>query len=163
MYVHYMANMYITGGLLCTWGHHHCLYVHTRMLAVGPNKLLFAAGIGDCQEIQRLIDEEGLSPSHVYPRGVTALHESCEAIQVEAANLLIENGADVNKQVYYLSPHDIIESLLYCFFPLQTHAAMVTPLHLASQSNSIEIARLLISAGAKLDLKDIDGKVHMKS
>ena len=36
---------------------------------------------------------------------------------------------------------------------------MLTPLHLASQNNSIEIARLLISAGAKLDLKDIDGKV----
>ncbi len=36
---------------------------------------------------------------------------------------------------------------------------MVTPLHLASQCNSIEIARLLIAAGAKLGLKDMDGKV----
>lgn len=35
----------------------------------------------------------------------------------------------------------------------------MTPLHLASQNNHIEIARLLIAAGAKLDLKDIDGKV----
>lgn len=69
------------------------------MLAVGPNKLLLAAGVGDSQEIQRLIDEEGLSPSHIYPRGITALHEACEATQVEAAKLLIENGADVNKQV----------------------------------------------------------------
>lgn len=36
---------------------------------------------------------------------------------------------------------------------------MVTPLHLASQNNHIEIAKLLISGGAKLDLKDMDGKV----
>lgn len=72
------------------------------MLAVGPNKLLLAAGVGDCQEMQRLIDEEGLSPSHVYPRGMTALHEACEAMQVEAAKLLIENRADVNKQVNVL-------------------------------------------------------------
>lgn len=36
---------------------------------------------------------------------------------------------------------------------------MVTPLHLASQNNHIEIAKLLIAAEAKLDLKDMDGKV----
>ena len=48
---------------------------------------------------------------------------------------------------------------LTSYVNLQTHASMLTPLHLVSQNNSIEIARLLISAGAKLDLKDIDGKV----
>ena len=74
------------------------------MLAVGPNKLLLAASIGDTQLIQQLIEEEGLSPSHVYPHGVTALHEACEAAQVEAVKLFIEKGADVNKQVtWYIS------------------------------------------------------------
>lgn len=38
---------------------------------------------------------------------------------------------------------------------------MVTPLHLASQNNHIEIAKLLIAGGAKLDLKDSEGKVHI--
>ena len=69
------------------------------MLAVGPNKLLLAASIGDHQEINKLITEEGLSPSHVYPRGVTALHEAAEAGHVEAVKLLIEKGVDINKQV----------------------------------------------------------------
>ncbi len=36
---------------------------------------------------------------------------------------------------------------------------MVSPLHLVSSNNHIKIASLLISAGAKLDLKDADGKV----
>ena len=36
---------------------------------------------------------------------------------------------------------------------------MVTALHLASENNHIEIAQSLIAAGAKLDLKDVDGKV----
>ena len=69
------------------------------MLAVGPNKLLLAASIGDTQLIQQLITEEGISPSHVFPLGVTALHEASEAGQVEAVRLFIEHGADVNKQV----------------------------------------------------------------
>jgi len=62
-----------------------------------------AARIGDHQEVQRLIKEEGLSPSHVYPRGVTALHEVCEGGYTQAAKLLIDNGADVNKQVCLLA------------------------------------------------------------
>ena len=84
------------------------------MLAVGPNKLLVAVRAGDCQEMQRLIDEEGLTPSHVYPRGMTALHEACEATQVEAAKLLIENGAEVNKQVcsFLETKEDFIRCLL---------------------------------------------------
>ena len=45
------------------------------------------------------------------------------------------------------------------FLSMQVHASKVTALHLASQNNHIEIARLLIAAGAKLDLKDFDGKV----
>ena len=59
------------------------------MLAVGPNKLLLAANIGDTQQIQQLIQEEGVSPSHVFP------HSG----QMEAVKLFIDSGADVNKQV----------------------------------------------------------------
>lgn len=72
------------------------------MLAVGPNKLLLAASVGDHQEMQRLIEGEGLSLCHVYPRGVTALHEACEAGHTDAAKLLVDNGADVDKQVHII-------------------------------------------------------------
>ena len=86
-----MAQYYINI-IMCAW-------CPLRILAVGPNKLLLAASVGDHQEMQRLIEGEGLSPCHVYPRGITALHESCEAGHTEATKLLIDNGADVNKQV----------------------------------------------------------------
>ena len=43
---------------------------------------------------------------------------------------------------------------------LQVHVSLLTALHLASQNNHMEVARLLISAGARLDLKDSEGKVH---
>ena len=38
---------------------------------------------------------------------------------------------------------------------------MVTALHLASLNNHLEVARILLAAGAKVDLKDMDGKVEM--
>lgn len=35
-----------------------------------------------------------------------------------------------------------------------------TPLHIASSLNSIDIAKILIDNGAKLDIKDSEGKVR---
>ncbi len=37
----------------------------------------------------------------------------------------------------------------------------MTPLHLASRNNHVEVAKLLTSAGAKLDIKDEEGKVSI--
>ena len=37
----------------------------------------------------------------------------------------------------------------------------MTPLHIASLHNYIELAMVLLKAGAKLDAKDSDGKVHI--
>ena len=67
---------------------------------MGPNRLLLAASMGDHEEIQQLVVKEGLSPSHVFLHGVTALHEASKAGHIEATKLLVEKGADVNKQVY---------------------------------------------------------------
>ena len=41
---------------------------------------------------------------------------------------------------------------------LKLHSSLMTPLHLASRNNHVEAASLLISAGAKLDIKDEEGK-----
>ena len=70
-----------------------------RLLAFGPNRLLLAASNGDHTTIRQLV-EDGVSPSHEFPRGITALHEACEGGHEEAVKVLIDLGADVNKQVY---------------------------------------------------------------
>ena len=43
--------------------------------------------------------------------------------------------------------------------PFQTRTTQATALHVASRNNYLDIASLLLKAGAKLDLKDSDGKV----
>ena len=70
-----------------------------RLLDSGPYQLLVAASTGDHSALAQLINEEGISPSHEFPRGITALHEACERGHVEATQLLVDLGADVNKQV----------------------------------------------------------------
>ena len=75
------------------------VYLPFRLLASGPYKLLVAASTGDYPAITRLVNEEGISPSHEFQHGVTALHEACEGGRTEAVQTLVDLGADVNKQV----------------------------------------------------------------
>ena len=70
-----------------------------RLLATGVNKLMVAACTGDSDSIRSLVNEEGFSPSHEFQQGVTALHEACEGGHEECVAVLIELGAEVNKQV----------------------------------------------------------------
>ena len=51
--------------------------------------------------IRKMVNEEKISPSHEFQHGVTALHEACEGGHIEATQLLIDLGADVNKQVQF--------------------------------------------------------------
>ena len=73
-----------------------------RLLAVGADCLFVAACTGDSEAIRHLVTEEGVSPSHEFQQGVTALHEACEGGFEECVSILIELGAEVNKQVSYV-------------------------------------------------------------
>ena len=77
-------------------------YCTCRLLASGANCLLVAACEGDTESILKLVEEEGISPSHEFSHGITPLHEACDGGHVEATKLLIELGADVNKQVFQI-------------------------------------------------------------
>lgn len=44
---------------------------------------------------------------------------------------------------------------------LQTLSSQMTPLHIASLHDHIELAKVLLKAGAKLDAKDSSGKVRI--
>ena len=60
-----------------------------------------AACTGDSNMIRTLVNERGFPPSHEFQQGVTALHEACEGGHEQCVTVLIELGADVNKQVSY--------------------------------------------------------------
>ena len=74
-------------------------FFNLRLLAVGNYQLLLAAELGDTESIQRLVLKEGVSINCEFLNGWTALHEACEMEKEEAASLLLELGADVNKTV----------------------------------------------------------------
>ena len=40
---------------------------------------------------------------------------------------------------------------------------MSTPLHVASENDHLEIAKMLLAKGAKVDIKDYNGKVNLNS
>ena len=77
----------------------HFTIITFRLLASDANRLLMAACEGDSDSIRKFVEEEGISPSHEFSHGITPLHEACEGGHVKATELLIELGADVNKQV----------------------------------------------------------------
>lgn len=81
------------------------------MLAFGSHRLLIAASEGDCDMISKILQEEKVSPSFEFQHGITALHEACEGGHIEATQLLIDHGADVNKQVLL---EDITLSIIQC-------------------------------------------------
>ena len=68
----------------------------SRLLASGPYKLLVAASTGDYPAITRLVNEEGISPSHEFQQ---LCKRACEGGHTEAVQTLVDLGADVNKQV----------------------------------------------------------------
>lgn len=74
-------------------------------------QLLLAASNGDHTPICQLV-EGGVSPLHEFH-----LHEACEEGHEEAIKVLIDLGADVNKQLYLTGSHpsrheEIVEFLL---------------------------------------------------
>ena len=50
-------------------------------------------------------------------------------------------------------------AMISFFALLQIHSSQMTPLHIASHNNLVELAKVLLKAGAKLDIKDCNGKV----
>ena len=63
-----------------------------RLLVSGPHKLLVAASTGDYPAITRLVNEEGISPSHVFQQ---LCKRACEGGHTEAVQTLVDLGTDI--------------------------------------------------------------------
>lgn len=88
-----------------------------------------ACEAGDKDKVQTLIKQVDVNETDEY--GYTGLHMAAENGHLEIVNLLLANGAGINKLIF--------ESLL-------------TPLHLALSKGKFDIAKKLIESGADLNL-----------
>lgn len=130
--------------------------LHNRLLAIGSKRLLVGAMEGNIKLITELVEDGNISVNtEFFSNGYTALHQSCDNNNPETVKVLINFGADVNKKVRMSCGCHVI--FHWC---VQGGVFSQTPLHIASSLNSIDIAKILIDNGAKLDIKDSEGKVR---
>ena len=90
-----------------------------------------AAEVGDVTTVVQLL-KDGMPVDVSYGIGWTALHRATLRNRIDVAELLLLEGADVNRQ-------DVIED---------------TPLHMAARYNYTEVARLLIQNGADVNIRN---------
>jgi ankyrin repeat protein len=103
-----------------------------RLHAGDPNVDVFdAAALGDVERLQVLLDEDAEAVQVRSPDGFTALHYAAYFDGPAAVRLLIERGADIE------APSQN-----------QEFAQEACPLHSAVAAGRIEVAALLLEAGA---------------
>jgi len=134
---------------------------------VGPAEALYkAACTGNRRRLQSLI-EGGTDINFRGERGYTALHWVAKENQKEAAELLLEVGADVNARTgesgwtplhiaTLQSNKDVAELLIAKGADLdaQNHSNWQTPLLITQKTGDINFAEFLIGKGASVDTKD---------
>ena len=99
-----------------------------------------AAEKGDIQELQRYIEQEGISANVHDTFRSTPLHLACENGHDNAARYLISKGASVNK----------------------TDKWHKTPLHWAAQGGFTNIVRTLLDKGADVSIADKWGSIPLQ-
>jgi ankyrin repeat protein len=154
----------------------HALYrrqgeAFERLLAANPKLDVFeATSIGRLDDLKELLRGDPGMAKAFSSDGFTALHFAAFFSQPQAAELLLNRGADANAvarnpmQVTPLHSAAAARSLLVAKLLLQ-HGALTnarqqggwTPLHAASQHGDLAMAELLLSFGADKSLENDDG------
>lgn len=108
--------------------------------------LLHEAGARDMPSVASALLTRNVPAHSLDPDGVTPLHEACGAASDKVAKLLIDRGAALDNQITSTGR---------------------TPLHEAAlggdKTPSVRIVTLLMEAGARIDIKDIQGKTPWRA
>ncbi len=109
-----------------------------RLLLAAPVLDIFdAAATGQLEQLRTLLDADVALANAEASDGARPLHLACFFGQTEAANLLLDCGADVNVAVAAFGG--------------------VFPIHSAAASRSVEIVKMLLEAGADPNTKQQGG------
>lgn len=103
----------------------------------GWTPLMSAASRGDLVTVKRLVLDESTDPNSQNEAGCTALHYACSKGHTEIVKALLQmEGINLN---------------------VQDHSGKSTPIIRAMITGKVDIVKILISARAKLNLKDFEG------
>lgn len=134
----------------------------------GDTALMMAARTGKTDAVRTLLDHGADVNAVETWGGTTALMWAVEQGHLEGASLLLDHGADVSARSYYIPaatgrgfegaspiPPSPDQS------PAEYANGWLTPLMFATREGNLEMAQLLIEAGADLDTVSADGKTAL--
>eukprot|EP01105_Mastigella_eilhardi_P021531 TRINITY_DN5221_c0_g1_i5.p1 TRINITY_DN5221_c0_g1~~TRINITY_DN5221_c0_g1_i5.p1 ORF type:complete len:1027 (+),score=255.48 TRINITY_DN5221_c0_g1_i5:89-3169(+) len=107
----------------------------------GRTALFHAIEFGHFNLASKLVTKHGVNVDHVDCSGRTALHVAVEQRHTICVRLLAET--------------------LHCHLSLQTEAYKLTPLHIATKMQDLDLAQLLVLAGAPINTPDATGKTPL--
>uniref|UniRef100_T1I1W7 Poly [ADP-ribose] polymerase n=1 Tax=Rhodnius prolixus TaxID=13249 RepID=T1I1W7_RHOPR len=139
----------------------------------GNSALLDAAKRGNLARVQRLVTQDNINCRDTQGRNSTPLHLAAGYNNVEVAEFLLENGADVNAQdkgglipLHNASSYghlDIAALLIkYNTVVNATDKWGFTPLHEAAQKGRTQLSALLLAHGADPMLKNQEGQCPLE-
>merc|ERR1712001_446394 len=138
----------------------------------GDTALLDAAKKGNLTRVQKLLTPENINCRDSQGRNSTPLHLAAGYNNLEVADFLLENGADVNAQdkgglipLHNASSygHLDIAALLIRYHTIvnATDKWGFTPLHEAAQKGRTQLCALLLAHGADPTLKNQEGQTPL--
>lgn len=141
------------------------------LLASGPDLNIFeATSTGSLERLTQLLDRHPALISGRSPDGFTALHFAAFFSQENAANVLLQRGADVSavasNATKVMPLHSavtgrnlaVVRALLEHGAPVNARQQMGwTPLHAAAQNGDLSVVELLLQRGADRAAANDDG------